>query len=312
MAVTVGIPIEGLDSLSALLAPTVAEKVLDAYWRRNGDNPKAFTVNLACHFMAVARETGCLDAADCASLDEVRRAFEEHRSGGFTDKNTALIRRVLSDGVWARVIRLPWEMMAAARSRRDHAPVGAAVIAQLAVAIAILTVAPVRLANLTAIELGQNLVKPGGPGSDYWLVFPEHDVKNRVRLEFPLGSRLTRLIDDYVHDFRPVLVRGRNEDWLFPGQRGGAKGKIAFSGQITKAVERATGLRITVHQFRHAAGALLLRERPGEYELLRQLLGHKSVQTTIGAYVGLESIAAARIYGEIVQARLPGVLEAAE
>ena len=31
--------IETLNSLSALLAPDVAEKVLDAYWRRNGENP---------------------------------------------------------------------------------------------------------------------------------------------------------------------------------------------------------------------------------------------------------------------------------
>ena len=35
-----------------------------------------------------------------------------------------------------------------------------------------LTVAPVRLANLTAIWLGINLIKPGGPASNYWLVFP--------------------------------------------------------------------------------------------------------------------------------------------
>jgi hypothetical protein len=46
----------------------------------------------------------------------------------------------------------------AARLRR--APLKAAVIAQLAVAIAILTFAPVRLANLTAIRLGTNLIKP--------------------------------------------------------------------------------------------------------------------------------------------------------
>jgi hypothetical protein len=112
-------------------------------------------------------------------------------------------------------------MMEAAR-RQQHAPIRAAVMAQLAVAIAILTVAPVRLANLTAIRLGFNLIKPDGPASNYWLVFPDYDVKNRVRLDYPLKPYLTRLIDEYVHDFRPALLRGRNEDWLFPGQREGA------------------------------------------------------------------------------------------
>ena len=181
-----------------------------------------------------------------------------------------------------------------------HAPTRAAVTAQLAVAIAILTVAPVRLANLTAIRLGTNLIKPGGPDSNYWLVFPDYDVKNRVRLEYPLEPYLTRA-DRRIRPRLPAaLLRGRNEDWLFPGQRGGAKGKVSFSGQITERIYKATGLRMTVHQFRHAAGALILQRRPGEYELVRRLLGHRNVQTTINSYVGLENIQASEIFGKIV------------
>jgi integrase len=180
------------------------------------------------------------------------------------------------------------------------APHRAAVTAQLAVAIAILTVAPVRLANLVAIKLGINLIKPGGPDSNYWLTFPDYDVKNRVRLEYPLEQHLTRMIDEYVHDFRPVVLHGRNDDWLFPGQSAVAKSSTLFSGQITRRIYQTTGLRMTVHQFRHAAGALILQRRPGEYELVRQLLGHRNVQTTINAYIGLENIRASEIFSKIV------------
>jgi integrase len=184
--------------------------------------------------------------------------------------------------------------------------------AQLAVAIAILSVAPVRLANLTAIRLGTNLIKPNGPDSNYWLVFPDYDVKNRVPLEYPLEQYLTRLLDEYVHDFRPVLLRGRNDDWLFPGEFGGAKHEVCLSSQITKRIYNATGLRMTVHQFRHAAGALILKRRPGEYELVRRLLGHRNVQTTINAYVGLENIQASEIFSKIVMQHLGDDSEAAE
>jgi integrase len=194
-------------------------------------------------------------------------------------------------------------MMAEAR-RQQYAPVRAAVMAQLAVAIAILSVAPIRLQNLTAIRLGTNLIKPGGPVSNYWLAFPDYDVKNRIRLEFPLEQYLTRLIDEYVHDFRPTLLRGRNEDYLFPGQREGAKGKTSFSGQIIGRIYKATGLNMTVHQFRHAAGAIVLKRRPGEYELVRQLLGHRSVQTTINSYIGLDGIQASEIFTNIVMASI--------
>jgi integrase len=156
------------------------------------------------------------------------------------------------------------------------------------------------------------LIKPGGLGSNYWLVFPDYDVKNRVRLEFPLEQYLTRLIDEYVHDFRPDLMRGRNENWLFPGQRRGAKGKISFSGQITERIYKATGVRMTVHQFRHAAAAIILQRRPGEYELVRRILGHRSVQTTINSYVGLENIQASEIFSKIVMEHMDDELEPAE
>jgi integrase len=312
MAVSIGVPIETLNSLSALLAPEVAEKVLDAYWRRNGENPKLFTIDLACRFIAIAKETRCLDDAACERLDEMRRSLEDHRLGGLTDKNITLIRQVLTPGVWKRVVKLPMIMMATAHQRRAHMPARAALTAQLAVATAILTAAPVRLANLTAIKLGTNLIKPDGPDSSYWLVFPDYDVKNRVKLEYPLEQYLTELIDDYVFNFRPTLVRGSNEQWLFPGQRGGAKHNSSLSGQISKRIYKAIGLRITVHQFRHAAGAIILRHRPGEYELVRRLLGHRNVQTTVNAYIGLENIQASEIFGKIVMEHLGDELEAAE
>jgi integrase len=311
MAVKAGVPVEALDSLRALLAPDVAENILDTYWQRNGEEPKKFTVALAGRFLTIARETQCRGPTDLERLNELRERLEAEHHGGLTEKNTAFIRQVMTPGVWRRVIKLPLQMMADARSSHPRG-VRAAVTAQIAVAIGILTAAPVRLANLTAIRLGTNLIKPDGPDANYWLVFRDYDVKNRVRLEYPLEGYLTELIEEYVHEFRPTLLRGRNDDWLFPGQRGGAKGMISFSGQITKRIYQATGLRMTVHQFRHAAGALILQHRPGEYELVRRLLGHRSVQTTVRAYVGLENIQASKIFGQIVKEHVAEILEAAE
>jgi hypothetical protein len=312
MAVRTGVAIGDLNSLSALLSPDVVEKILDAYWAKNGETPKAFTIDLACRFVAIARETKCIDEAACERLDQMRQHLEDQRRGGLTDKNTALIRQVLTPGVWNRVVNLPQDLMSKARSQRLSAPHRAAVTAQLAVAIAILTVAPVRLANLVAIRLGLNLIKPGGPDSNYWLTFPDYDVKNRVTLEYPLEQYVTRMIDKYVHDFRAIVLHGRNDDWLFPGQRGGAKASNLFSGQIKNRIYQTTGLRMTVHQFRHAAGALILQSRPGEYELVRRLLGHRNVQTTINAYIGLENIRASEIFCKIVMQHLDDDLDAAE
>jgi integrase len=312
MAVKVGVPIEKLDSLSALLTPAVAEDVLDAYWKKNGDNPKLYTIDLAGRFLSIAKETKCLSDGDCERLNELRQSLDDHRPEGMTDKNIALLRQVLTPGVWNRVIKLPFAMMAEARRQQYHAPVRAAVTAQLAVAIAILTVAPIRVGNLTAIQLGKNLSKPDGPNSNYWLSFPDYDVKNRMKLEYPLEPYLTQLIDEYVHDFRPTLLRGRNENCLFPGSRKGSKGEVTFSGQITKRISKLTSIRITAHQFRHAAGAIILKRYPGNYELVRLILGHRNVQTTIRCYIGLDSIQASEIFSKIVLEHLHEYPEEAE
>jgi hypothetical protein len=312
MAVKIGIAVEKLDSLAALLKPELAEKILDAYWEKNGEKPKLYTIDLARRFVAIAKETKCLSDRDCEQLQGMwRRLNEERPPEGLTEKNLDFLRKVLTPGVWGRVVKLPFAMMEEARRQR-HRPIRAAVIAQKAVAIAIEAVAPVRLANLTSIRLGTNLNKPDGPDSNYWLHFAPEDVKNTVRLQFVFKEYLTQLIDEYVHDFRPTLLRGRKEDYLFPGLREGAKQKVSFSVEISRYIEKATGLKMTVHQFRHAAGAIILKNRPGEFELVRQILGHRGLATTMRCYVGLETIQASEIFTEMVVAEINEDLLTAE
>jgi len=190
--------------------------------------------------------------------------------------------------------------MEQAQGMRASAPVRAALLAQTAVVVGIELVAPVRLGNLAAIRLGVNLIKPGGPETNYWLRYPKFDVKNKQALQFAFNDKLTKLIDEYVFDFRPILMKGKNDDWLFPGRSTDHKERIGFSTQIVDQVEKATGIRITVHQYRHAAAAMILKHRPGEYELVRQLLGHKSVETTKRFYLDLETTAASEIYTDIL------------
>jgi integrase len=304
MAVRLGVPIESLTSLAALLHPDVVEQVIDAYWQKNGKEPAVFTIDLGWKLLRIAREIGCLDQAAVERLDEIRATLEHYRHSGLTEKNLKLVRLVLTDGIWSEVVSLPNVLMRQARYAKDHAPVKAALTAQLAVAVAILTFAPIRLGNLVAIELGQNLIKPGGLNSPYWLVFPNYDVKNQVDLNFKFDEPLTELIDEYVHEFRPVLLRRSNASWLFPGVAGDPKTANMFSTQITDRIEKATGVRLTVHQFRHAAAAFYLQHHPGDYETVRRFLGHRNIQTTTNFYCGLQTMQATEEFGKIVRQQI--------
>jgi integrase len=100
------------------------------------------------------------------------------------------------------------------------------------------------------------------------------------------------------------LLRSRNEDFLFPGGAKGSKDAHLLGIQITERIQKATGLRITIHQFRHAAAAIYLRARPGDYETVRRVLGHRNIRTTIRFYCALETIHATKLFGEIVRQHL--------
>ena len=309
-AVDLGNPVESLTSLAVLLDPALVEEVLNAYWdESNKQEPCTYTIELAWKLLSIARETKSLPEEELAKLDDIRAALEEHRHGGLTEKNLNVIRPILTGQVWDRVAQLPQALMAEARLLRHDAPVKAAVTAQIATAIAILTFAPIRLGNLIQIRLGENLIKPGSLDDPYWLVFPHYDVKNRVRLEFKLLPELCEIIDEYINDYRSMLLPGSNDLWLFPGETGNVKTSRTLSLQITDRIEKACGLRMTAHQFRHAAAAIFLKENPGQYENVRQLLGHRNIQTTINFYVGLQTLMASEIFGRIIKNRLDSELE---
>ena len=237
-AVRLGVPIDSLTSLAALIEPALVDKVVDSEWQKAGDHPKTTTIDLGKKLVAVARSVGCLDQVKLEQLEEIRATLEKERQGGMTPKNMKLIRQVLNGEVWARVVNHPTDLMKRARALKDQAPMKAAVTAEIAVAIAIETVAPVRAANLAAIRLDENLIRPGGPQSHYLLVFPHDDVKNRVDLTFEFDEYLTDLIDEYVQEYRSLLLRGANGDWLFPGTTGGSKDRTCSAYKLPNEFKR--------------------------------------------------------------------------
>jgi integrase len=150
-----------------------------------------------------------------------------------------------------------------------------------------------RLANLAALNLEENLVRVGGSNGACHIVIPARDVKNEEALEYPLPHVVCEMLDVYLRIFRPSLCRHQST-WLFPGERDGHKTKTTLSGQIIDRIDKELGVRITPHQFRHLAASFILENDPANYEFVRRVLGHTNLQTTINSYVGLETVDAVR------------------
>ena len=292
-----GTQIDSLRSLADLVQPDTVERALIDYGG-NKDEPSNFVRDLGARLHAIARDLG-LEQAKLEELATMARELNVGREFGLTTKNMAVVRNLMDPVNRKRLMGLPAALFARADEMDDRgqAPQRAAVLTQVAIAIQILIVAPMRISNLAGLTCGQHIVetRAGGP---HTLVVPAQEVKNGVSLEYPLPSAADGLLRRYLTEFRPRLVTDEN-DWLCPG-RSGPKCPRTLSQQITERLEAELGFHMVPHQFRHAAAAWLLLANPGNYEAVRRLLGHKQLQTTINFYVGLESIAAARQYQEML------------
>ena len=72
------------------------------------------------------------------------------------------------------------------------------------------------------------------------------------------GRRRDRLLDLHLGRHRRHLLRGEDEGWPSPGEKGGPKHAVSLAGQIERAVRHRAGLEVHPHLFRHIAAKLLL------------------------------------------------------
>jgi integrase len=219
---------------------------------------------------------------------------------GMTARNREALRAFDDPAVVEALLGLPHRILREVRAS-GRSGYREAKLIQTALAIELLLNAPVRIQNLASIELARHLLEVGTPKSrTVHLRFPAAEVKNRNNLEFPLMTSSIALLEIYWNEWRPLLTTG-SSPFLFPGKTGeSSKGNGALSAQIREVVRAYTRLDMPAHRFRHAAAKIFLDRNPSQYEIIRQLLGHKDIQTTIRFYAGTESASAARHYARTI------------
>ena len=66
-------------------------------------------------------------------------------------------------------------------------------------------------------------------------------------------------------------------------------------------VRRYAGVDLSPHQIRHLAAKILLDDSPGAFELVKQLLGHENLKTTVNAYTGIDTRRACRHHFQLLE-----------
>ena len=160
--------------------------------------------------------------------------------------------------------------------------------------------APLRRRNLAGLALESHIQRSrAGWDGVVHLVIEAAEVKNRQALEFALPRESRELLKLYIEQYRPRLTTPGNS-WLFPGRGDDHKVPAVLGKQITDIIFKETGLNIHPHLFRHIAAKLFLDNNPGQYEVIRRVLGHQNMQTTVNFYAGAEGLTAARHFDSVI------------
>jgi len=225
------------------------------------------------------------------------------RGRGLTGKTRERLRRLIEPHARSRLLVLPEDIHEAAR--KDEAlDIDTARRVMRATAIEILLVCPLRMRNLAALRLDRHLLRIGRSGR--WvthLVIDGDETKNEEQVEWPLPEPGAKLVEAWIRTWRPLLAGGDTANpYLFPSCRcpGAPVSQNGLGGAITTLIRREIGVVMHPHLMRHFAAWRHLNRHPGEYEIVRRALGHRSIQTTIDAYCGFETEPAAMHFHKVL------------
>lgn len=287
-----------LQSLADLVEPDRLKLGLQFFIDRNDGIPNKQVADMTLLAQTIARHWCHLGEAEMAVIGGWSKKFHV-RQEGMTEKNREALRQFADDKVIKALLTLPDKLI----DKAMRCPVNSrsALTVQTAVALGLLTTAPLRLGNLRVLDRQGHFHRGFSVGNmQYQLVIPAAEVKNKVDLEFPVPARVMEMIERYLADYQSWLTDGHQSTLLFPGRSGHPKHDTALRGNITRAVHKELGLRVNPHLFRHLSALLFLKANPGQYESVRQLLGHKNIQTTTNFYAGFETDEAMQRFNQII------------
>ncbi|MGE0766607.1 MAG: hypothetical protein AB7L90_09100 [Hyphomicrobiaceae bacterium] len=208
-----GRPPESLAHIGDLVAIDVAKEGLRYFVERLGRRQDVYLVTLAGALVRAARWSHEIDGTDESVRDKHLNALAALRTAvtprrrGMTQKNRELLRQVDDDEVIARVLALPDRVWSRADACRHERLTRSHLIRlQVATAVEILTVVPIRRSNLLALQFDRHFVRTEIRGRRrVHLRIPADEVKNGVEIERELPERSVRLIERYLAEVRPLI-----------------------------------------------------------------------------------------------------------
>ena len=125
------------------------------------------------------------------------------------------------------------------------------------------------------------------PKAEVWLYrFTAEENKTEKLIFCVLPKPLIQPLEDYLQNWRPILLAGKNTPMLFVNNHGEAMSKKTFAFMVYEVTLRFGGKRMNPHIFRDVFAFAYLKKRPRDFISLSIMLWHSSINTTMENYGG--------------------------
>jgi len=178
-----------------------------------------------------------------------------------------------------------------------------------AMALSFLSWMPLRLRNLTALTLGQNMMKRG---KGWHVSFTAAQTKDKSPLTFylPDHAPFQDALSFYLAEVRPPLLseepepdsqHAKLEGPLWISTRGRAMSSHALYYAITRCSERLLGAPLNPHLLRDCAVSSITANAPEFTLAAARVLGHSQLSTTLTHYDQASMLKAGQYHAEILE-----------
>jgi integrase len=275
-----------------------AESIIRFFLKRRGGQSSSMAERVAQTLHLVARDYCALPEKHVTTITEWAGRVELPEPAGLTDKNIRRLRALMQPKVRAMLLCYPIELMRQAAAP-TLTPAKAARLAMYATAMEILLICPMRRGNLAGLRLDRHLHQPDPRHSKFsHIIIDADEVKNDNGIHWPIPPESRKLIETYLTRHRHHLVNPGNPYLFGTGDK--QRSAQHLGEWLAGAITRDIGVEFNVHLARHFAAWNFLQLNPGQYEVIRQVLGHRNLSVTMAHYVGLEADSAARLFDTTV------------
>jgi integrase len=161
--------------------------------------------------------------------------------------------------------------------------------------IALLSLCPIRLRNLSELRLGRQLRRVG---DSWWIILEAAETKSGRPDERPVPEVLTGPIDRWLRNWRTLFRRP--DDAFWPSPKGGPLAYTYVGYIITETTRRELGVAVSPHLFRDCAVFTVATAAGDRMGIASGLLQHIDPRTTEKHYNKGATIGAIRKYQQIV------------